>query len=433
MSREVSEEPTPSETYPEFTLRVFLSADLVGSTAFKQHKGVLLPLDNSGQTSDVGYQLGPQWTELFMHFFREFPQYITDGWNIILQELTVKQERREFEDIGPPALWKCGGDELIFQSRISRVSQLWSSVFALRYALERFRDYVRGSHFNIDVKGGAWIGQFPIVNSEVVLGQDLSRISELMRLSGVDSEEGQYYSLFKALFSNFLFRNERKPGELMEFIGPQMDIGFRLLEHASPRMLVLSVDLVYLLSLVLSDDSHRHSKSELGNLMKGIYLGEKTPKNLWQTSPHKWELRFLDSRQLKGVLSGIPYPIFWIPGKDDEFVEIEEEKFRGISPKSHDTVREYCEKYSDFLKQKGNGWACNPYLTTSEYRFEDNRDQEKILEHFDCYLSPPVSHELKLKDMQEKFSTAQRNLITRGEFFKGVQQSAAESLSTGDD
>jgi hypothetical protein len=70
-----------------------------------------------------------------------------------------------------------------------------------------------------------------------------------------------------------------------DFVGPGLDIGFRLAEQASQRRFVVSTDVIYMLA--------------------------KTATSL-DMRPDLIKIHFEGLQLLKGVLQGLEYPIFWI-------------------------------------------------------------------------------------------------------------------------
>lgn len=216
---------------PEKCLRLFLSVDLVGSTAFKNQKLSRRAQDprslggRKEHSRDEPRSVQP-WLPLFVHFFKDFPALLSTPY---------KGGR-----IASPRLWKTLGDEIVFSAPLHRREEADMHLRHFRDALRSYREEVRMAGEFLDLKGTAWVAGFPVGNSVVHLpdGHD---------------------------------------GEAIDFIGPSMDIGFRLKEFASPSRIALSLELAYVLCAPLS----------------------------------QVEVFFIESRPLKGVNGGRPYPAFW--------------------------------------------------------------------------------------------------------------------------
>jgi hypothetical protein len=123
-------------------------------------------------------------------------------------------------------------------------------------------------------------------------------------------------------------RDPSAVGEVVDFIGPSLDIGFRLGGLATPRRLICSVELAWLISKALDDKKVRSVRD----------LAENCEDNS--------SVFHISERQaLKGVLDGVPYPIIWIDiGEHKGFNKIEDDVL-GSGPLTRVAVVEYCEAF----------------------------------------------------------------------------------------
>ena len=202
-------------------LKMFLSVDVVGSTEYKQQA-------RSGTTQD--------WLNFFLSFFAEFP-------TLVLAALSDHEPEGSSLEV---RLWKSLGDELIFTAEIKRREQVSHLLAAFRDALQNAMELwkKRSEQHGLLLKGAAWLAGFPVGNAEIPLESANPRL--------VDGSD---------------------------YIGPQVDTGFRIKEHASPRQLALSADLAYLLVSAGSGP------------LRLFYEGDTS---------------------LKGVMRGKPYPVIWL-------------------------------------------------------------------------------------------------------------------------
>ena len=118
-----------------------------------------------------------------------------------------------------------------------------------------------------------------------------------------------------------------------DYIGPLVDMGFRLKEYASSRKLVISADLAYLMLV-----------SGLGGDMALFYEGEFP---------------------LKGVLRGKPYPVIWIdcdghPYTQGPSAEMNRLKdgFKGASPVNNGSLQKYLKLWLQGVKD----CPCVPFI-----------------------------------------------------------------------
>ncbi len=212
-----------AEEFTELTrpkLKLFLSVDVVGSTDFKQRSH--------------------QWLNFFVSFYTEFAD---------LLDAAVAAQGSNGYGLPGVRLWKSLGDELIFTTELKDRYQAEKYLKAFRQSLQEaadnwHRDGSKSDQKELRLKGTAWVAGFPVTNSEIPLELPDSATSDMR-----------------------------------DYIGPQVDTGFRLKDFASPRKLVLSAELAYF--LVCSGTS-------------GVHL-------------------FFDGEHpMRGVLKGKPYPVTWI-------------------------------------------------------------------------------------------------------------------------
>ncbi|MBF0133648.1 MAG: hypothetical protein HQL75_13805 [Magnetococcales bacterium] len=196
-------------------VRLFLSVDVVGSTAYKQRW--------------ISAEVNESWIVFFRSFFDEF--HVS-----FCSEIAEVSKIRVLSKTGCPVPWKLLGDEILYAIKIDKGHEVFLYTEAFRKAVMNHRDKIEQSGKPVSLKATAWLAGFPVGNSvmSTPMGED--------------------------------------------FIGPLVDIGFRLSKFSSRERMVLSVDLAWYLT-----------------------KGDSGPRSL-----------FLDGLQsLKGVLGDKPYPIIW--------------------------------------------------------------------------------------------------------------------------
>lgn len=194
---------------------LFLSVDLVGSTNYKQHY--------SEQRNNL------HWLQFFQLFYTEFPKQFTESLHIAGSQLLAED-----------ALWKTLGDEILFRFTITHYNQTELIIASFISALQEFRSIIQTKGLNspvpIDVKGAGWLSEFPVKNS---------KLTEI---------------------------------PFGDYIGPSIDIGFRIAKLADSRKFIVSIEVARILL-------------EKNNGLEFYYDG---------------------MIPLKGAFGGEPYPIIWI-------------------------------------------------------------------------------------------------------------------------
>ncbi|WP_246838409.1 hypothetical protein [Leptospira selangorensis] len=178
------------------------------------------------------------------------------------------------------------GDEIIFKVEIKKHEEAQEIVKAFACAVFDYSASIREE--SLSLKGSAWIAGFPVINAE--------------------------------------FATETNSKNVMDFIGPQMDIGFRIGKYASELKFIISVELLILLA---------------------------------ETSSTFFKFHLEEPQILKGVLNQKPYPILWI--KNDKAKENRLNSLMKLYLNHCETsdLNEYCR---EFLLSAGKPFMI-PYLT----------------------------------------------------------------------
>ena len=269
-------------------LRLFASADLVGSTAFKATQ-------SASPT--------PDWPATFREFFRDFPAFLETRY------AALSAAHRRCEQFLKP--WKFLGDEILFVVELKGWHEALTHVAALRSAISEFPKIGWAAKKPaLKLKAVAWLAGVPVTNTELSISSGTS--------------------------------------ESLDFIGPSIDLGFRIAKFAEPRKLVLSADLALLLLDAIDDLEVDRSAYKLG---------------------------FVGREILKGVIGNEPYPILWLGVPDDTFF-LEEELLRvSCDPgKLKDYLRKYLDTTPKLMRPFIDGDVHPKYRSIPE-EFVKLRDQ----------------------------------------------------------
>ena len=210
----------------DFYLRLFLSADMIGSTAFKQAA--------SGSIGTTG------WGSTVLDFLDLVPARLHEAC----------------EEAGAPNLpqvYKGIGDEIVFVVTLEkdyREAALYIGAF--QKVLE---DFITDDELP-SVKGAAWLCSFPIVNAKLDIERAITVLDEGKKKQVLVSVE--------------------------EFIGPQMDLGFRVAKYSTSMKLPMTLDLALL-------------------VVTAKLEGNSAAKNM--------RICYDGRESLKGVLGEKPYPL----------------------------------------------------------------------------------------------------------------------------
>jgi hypothetical protein len=272
----------------------------------------------------------------------------------VLFETFFKRFKRDFEeevrearrlDPGPspvlpgPHLWKINGDEVLFTELVYPYDSDRSS--ALRTSVRAFVQLVRSYDREflpegMGLRGCVWTAGFPIRNRSVRIHHGIRRL----RTDSVDFETGE---------------QDSEPAAVTDYIGRDMDLGFRLAAVTPPSRVCCSLDAAeYLLS---------------GPTAARLYVFH------------------VGWRRLKGILGGSPYPVLLL---DDQAVP---EARHPWEPADTETPPEV----SRLLDPRGNG-----RLGADELTHLANSMREQFPEHL---IRPYASEQDMVRVHRETWAT----------------------------
>lgn len=277
---------------PSYRVRLFLSVDLTGSTAYKH---------NSKSNNS-------EWTKVFNDFYKDFPELLKQNYYSVCEEFINGQGElvpSEKED-GAPKIWKTIGDEILFLTNISSLCHLSSCIKAFIKTLKEFGKTIDCHQLN--TKGNAWVCSFPTPNHSFRTGifsspghaTDISILSESQELE-VDKNPHHF-----------------------DFLGKGIDAGFRISKNSSIDKLTISPGLALLLCECRSN--------------KQI---TKFEENLW----------FDETQVFKGVANGSNYPVITIntfrDEKEEQINELERFLLHKNNPADIEKLTHYLTKFME--------------------------------------------------------------------------------------
>jgi hypothetical protein len=272
-------------------MRLFMSVDLVGSTAFKASKEHSEPQNGSPS---------PPWVDEFRTFYKDFSIAVTKSYELVVKALGDELQG----DIDNwPRVWKTIGDEIIFCGRVHSVEHTAASVSAFLKALEQYSKRLEADEKPLRLKGAGWLAAFPAPNISIAVTSDpVADQPEAIAMPSENTEEFE--------------RTADNAPSKFDFLGKGIDTGFRIAKYASEDRFVASVQLGYVLARAATKKKFPHSFG---------YHGREA---------------------LKGVVDGAPYPVVSI---DTERSEIKSKlKSREAALTGETTVQAHA--LGDFLE-----------------------------------------------------------------------------------
>jgi len=251
---------------PDYRLRLFLSVDLAGSTAFKTGRG----REPSGGSSQ------PLWVKVTRDFYREFPKLVQESFD---RRMNGKAANTS-PPIKHPQVWKTVGDEILFCCRVQSLEHLVLCIESFLDALENFGLTLDQGGKHLDVKGAGWLAAFPSPNVTATLDEAILHAD-------------QFDEAFEA-------RADESPNSV-DFLGNGIDCGFRIAGKAASDRFVLSVELAWL----LAEGAHRNIFGRRfayhdRHILKGVLrdrpypiISIETERNLSRRTVRNYELQMM--------------------------------------------------------------------------------------------------------------------------------------------
>ena len=339
-------------------LRLFLSVDLVGSTAFKQANQRAFKSD---EKANEGSGVEP-WFSPIAQFYKEIERLFAREWQLYTDGLAS----RIGWPTGPaPELWKSAGDELLYVKSMGDHREAVACIMCWMRTIGEYRVELKKKYPTLDLKCTAWIAGFPITNTEVVFAKRVG--TEYFS----DDADPLYINL------DLLHRYHDNPSDhtlTKDYIGPSIDAGFRLCELSSARKFVVSVDLAL---MIVHAIRARPPGAEEINVI----------------------LHYQGRIGLKGVLGGHPYPVFWIDMASDSSLDKLEDRLLEIQPRNTDDIKRYCEEF--FNSHSAN--IMIPYIVGNQDPY---------------FASMPDLHFEKIEKLREYWSKERERRVQEQESLK---------------
>jgi hypothetical protein len=340
-------------THPR--LKLFLSADIIGSTAYKQ------PLDIRKRSVEDDLR----WEWIIQGFYKEFRSRFQVNWDdmAIAGKPKVKRVLK-----GPrPVFWKTIGDEVVFWKELTGDLQVWLTLSAWLKTIadvrQWFKDTSGGQASQLDIKATVWVAGFPIRNKAVVplVSVDSGNATGVHEAAETAALEhlNEYYreampETFQERVTDGELQKHPKITHDVDFIGPGIDVGFRLCGFSSSKKMSISLDCAYLMALTIDEIRHFQSQyRDNGQIGWDFFPTDCGPTDRNGTALQSFEGRlavfFSGDDVLKGVLGGIQYPKFWINNVRSESLESARDAFyqRSRPTINWAELKTYCEKFYD--------------------------------------------------------------------------------------
>lgn len=286
-------------------IKLFLSVDIAGSTQLKNSNSYfhiqqfceenLRILNSMNSQNPKQYELRDIYSQICKEDdYQDWSEIIRKCFRAFNTEFT---KQRGFKEIYP---WKMAGDELIYCISVNTRKEVHDEVKAFFRTLRIHDKKYAEKNSLIRLKGSAWTAGFPIRN----------RI-----MFPLDYDEKNTCKIKDSCPSNY---------NREDYMGTEIDIGFRIGKFTYPGMMVVSIELACILldyRLTIPDEE-RFLVIDTG-----------------------WE-------ELKGVWSGHKYPIYWLEFQESSISEdISYEKYKDWDKEENIHVKAFSQSIEETGKK----------------------------------------------------------------------------------
>ncbi|WP_267424918.1 hypothetical protein [Methylobacterium sp. GC_Met_2] len=289
------------------------------------------------------------------HFYREFPKSLQ-------REFDKTPISGDASEGLCPQVWKTVGDEIIFCIRLVHSQHMGRCVWAFIRTLEYYSRFLEASKIELDVKGVAWTAAFPAPNITVPIA--LKHVEVDASPIGLQDHEP-------------IEQEGDKEPSRFEFLGKEIDAGFRVAKNASSDRLALSLEAAYLLSDICA-------------------LGDYT-----------FVFTYEGREALKGVIGGRPYPVISIDTERRSFrreVRAFEQSISGDKEAKPHLLKTFLDAFMKDEKIEP------PYLLRKSEAFEDHKLPETYRTFRKFWLEEQKEDDQRTKvEEQSEDETAQHN------------------------
>jgi hypothetical protein len=291
----------PTGGNPEQVCRLFFSLDLVNATRFKYGKS---PRFTESSDPDA-------WPSIFIEFFNLATETFWNNASALIGAKTPK-----FNAIN---LWKTLGDEILFYSEQTSALQPYWQIRAFYQTIANLNDDWESEYgYQLGVKGTAWSAGFPIRNKRVFL------------------DSSSRPAVYEGNEDTLTYRTGVDPSSnsTAEFMGLELDQGFRLSQYSYPGRLLCSPDACYLAAKAFQqEEANRTSFAESRRLI-ATNVAEQP----------EFRVFLVGWRRLKGVLGESPIPVLWPEFLSPDADQLGKRRLRfTFEPGESEFIQEYQE------------------------------------------------------------------------------------------
>ena len=192
------------------------------------------------------------------------------GWQVVLTSLLTNIQRNIAKEIPEAQLWRVLGDEIIFFVTIRNMEEIYTTIDAIYGVLVKSNVKLHNGGFFEELED-----EYEKDDVDLMKNNNILAVQAAAWLAIILNGEKTFFHTYDNVFKKYSINENQR---INEFLGQDIDIGFRIKKETQDRRLVVSIELAKILS----------DKTE--------YLSR---------------LNIITYKNLKGVWKNRLYPIIW--------------------------------------------------------------------------------------------------------------------------
>lgn len=162
------------------------------------------------------------------------------GWQDVLTSLLTSIQKDIAKEIPEAQLWRVLGDEIIFFVTIRNVEEIYTSIDSLYGVL---------AMINVKLHNGSFFGElneeYKKADIDAMRNDNMLAVQAAAWLAIILNGEKTFFQTYDNVFKQYNINENQR---INEFLGQDIDIGFRIKKETRDRRLAISVELAKILS-----------------------------------------------------------------------------------------------------------------------------------------------------------------------------------------
>lgn len=214
---------------------------MVELEALQKYEGVLDKFNDS----KISEKECSRTVELFFSFdivnSSSYKERNSFGWQLVLTTILMNIKDSVAKEIPEAQLWRVLGDEVIFFVTVKNLEEIYTMIDSVYRVLATENAKLRSGSFLEEVKESSSINDLMMMKSNKILAVQAAAWLAIVISNSEKTKLEPYDNVFTKYYIN-------ESQQINEFLGQDIDTGFRIKKETQNRRLVVSIELAKILS-----------------------------------------------------------------------------------------------------------------------------------------------------------------------------------------